>query len=172
MQDRCEKVASLVDDGQPAVCWGQYNEECDLLEEMIPDAIQVAGCDSDDVKERRLEDFTFGRARVLVTKGKLAGLGLNWQHCGHQCFFPSHSFEMVYQSIRRSLRFGRTDPVAIDIVSTQGEEGVMKNLEKKQARADRMFEALVRHMNDGVSVEMREAHTKEARIPEWLSSTR
>ena len=116
MQERCEKVAKLVSHDKPAVVWCQYNQEGDILEKMIPDAIQVAGCDDDDTKEQRLIDFSLGRARVLVSKCKIAAWGLNWQHCGHHTFFPSHSFEQFYQAVRRSLRFGRTDPVAVDVV--------------------------------------------------------
>lgn len=168
MRQRCEKVAELVDHGRPAVVWVQYNEEGDILEEMIPDAVQVAGCNTDDEKEERLTDFTFGRTRVLVTKPKIGAWGLNWQHCGHHTFFPSHSWEAFYQGIRRSLRFGRIGAVEVDIVTTEGEEGVTANLQKKQRKADEMFAALVAQMHRGTGIGAADDHVKRMEIPQWL----
>ena len=104
--ERCEKVASLVNDtGQPALVWCHLNDEGNRLESVIPDSIQVSGQDSDDKKEGKLLDFAEGRARVLITKPKIGAWGLNYQHCNHVTFFPSHSFEQYYQGVRRCWRF-------------------------------------------------------------------
>jgi hypothetical protein len=168
MSERCELVASLVKHSDPAVVWCQYNAEGDMLEELIPDAIQVAGKDSDDEKEDKLNAFTTGRERVLITKPKIGAWGLNWQHCGHHTFFPSHSFEQYYQAVRRSLRFGREDPVKVDIVATEGEAGVTANLQKKQVQADRMFASLVSEMNRSERVTITDSHTNETELPQWV----
>ncbi|MCC6271106.1 MAG: helicase [Microbacteriaceae bacterium] len=81
IRERCERVASLVaDTGQPALVWCHLNEEGDLLEKMIPDAIQVSGSDSDDAKEERLTAFANNEARVLVTTPRIGACGLNFQH--------------------------------------------------------------------------------------------
>jgi hypothetical protein len=168
IQERCEKVARLVDHGKPAVVWCQYNQEGDELERMIPNSVQVAGCDADDVKEERMLAFTYGQARVLVTKPKIGAWGMNWQHCGHQTFFPSHSFEQYYQAVRRSYRFGRTEPVTVDIVATEGEAGVTENLKKKQRKADEMFEALVGQIGYANLVSASDCHTQQTEVPTWL----
>jgi hypothetical protein len=168
MQERCDKVAELVKHDKPAVVWCQYNQEGDILEKMIPDCVQVAGSDSDDEKEERLEAFTLGKVRVLVTKPKIGAWGLNWQHCGHHTFFPSHSFEQYYQAVRRSLRFGRKGAVQVDIVTTKGEEGVTDNLKMKQVKADQMFSALVREMRNGSAVKIEDKHIKQMESPQWL----
>lgn len=168
IKERCEKVAALVNHDKPAVVWCQYNEEGDLLERMIPGSVQVAGRDSDEAKEERFTAFTTGQVRVLVTKPKIGAWGLNWQHCGHQVFFPSHSFEQYYQAVRRSLRFGRVGPVRVDVVATEGEAGVTDNLKKKQVNADRMFANLVAHMNDSINMESEDQYTKEVELPSWL----
>jgi hypothetical protein len=167
MDDRCAKVAELVAHDKQAVVWCHLNPEGDLLEKMIPGSVQVAGCDSDDDKEDRLTAFTQGKVRVLVTKQKIGGWGLNWQHCGHHVFFPSHSFEGYYQAIRRSYRFGRTEPVKVDIVTTEGEAGVTENLKKKQINADAMFNNLVAEMNNALGVKNFDNHTKEMEPPVW-----
>lgn len=171
MIERCEMAAKLVDHNEPAVVWCQYNEEGDRLEKMIPGAVQVAGCNSDDEKAERLNGFSKGDFRVLVSKPKLASFGLNWQHCGHQTFFPSHSFEQWYQAIRRSLRFGRVGPVRVDVVATEGESGVTDNLQKKERKAEEMFAALIEHMRHGAAMQLPNKHINEMELPTWLSST-
>jgi hypothetical protein len=168
MDERCAKVAALVKHDKPAVVWCQYNAEGDLLEKMIPGAVQVAGADADDAKEERLNAFTLGEVRVLVTKPKIGAWGLNWQHCGHHTFFPSHSFEQYYQAVRRSLRFGRVDPVQVDIVAAEGEAGVTANLQKKQVKADQMFAALVAEMNAAAVVTPINRHVNSMEVPLWL----
>lgn len=168
MTERCERVAELVNHDKPVVVWCQYNAEGDMLEKMIPGAIQVAGKNTDQEKEDRLIAFTFGKERVLITKPKIGAWGLNWQHCGHQIFFPSHSFEQYYQGVRRSWRFGRKDPVKIDIVTTEGEAGVTANLQSKQEKADIMFESLVREMNRPTNIKTTDLHTNKMEVPNWL----
>lgn len=99
---RCEKVASLVNDtGKPAIVWCHMNDEGDMIEKIIPDAVQVSGKDSDESKEEKFIAFSKGNIRVLITKPKIGAWGLNFQHCNHMTFFPSHSFEQYYQGVRR-----------------------------------------------------------------------
>jgi hypothetical protein len=139
-----------------------------MLARMIPDAVQVSGKDSDEAKEEKLLAFARGETQVLITKPKIGAWGLNLQHCAHITFFPSHSYEQYYQGVRRCWRFGQTRPVVVDVVTTEGERGVMKNLQRKAAQADRMFTSLVAHMNDAISVSKTQQFDKEARIPAWL----
>ena len=169
VQDRCEKVADLVNNtGQPALVWCHLNEEGDLLERLISDAVQVSGKDTDDNKERRMMDFAHGQARVLITKPKIGAWGMNFQHCNHVTFFPSHSFEQYYQGVRRCWRFGQRRGVNVDIVTTEGERGVLSNLQRKAAQADRMFCSLVQEMNSAISIEKAGGFAKSMEVPSWL----
>lgn len=169
LEERCADVAKLVDHDEPALVWCQYNQEGDLLEKMIPGAVQVAGCNSDDEKSERLNGFATGQFRVLITKPKIGAFGMNYQHCGHHTMFPSHSFEQFYQCIRRSLRFGRVGKVRVDIVATEGEAGVTENLQHKQEKANEMFAKLVQYMNESQRVEIANNHTQKMESPSWLS---
>ena len=168
VRERCEKVASLVDDGEQALVWCHLNEEGDLLEDLIPDAIQVSGSDSDDAKEERLLAFARGEARVLVTKPRIAGFGLNLQKCAHVTFFPSHSYEQYYQGVRRCWRFGQKRPVVVDVVTTEGEQEVLKNLQRKAAQADKMFSNLVTQMRMGQKLSGARAFSQQTQVPSWL----
>jgi hypothetical protein len=130
--------------------------------------VQVSGADSDEAKEEKLLAFAQGTARVLVTKKKIGAWGLNFQRCAHIVDFPSHSFEQRYQGVRRCWRFGQKRPVRVDTVTTEGQQGVVKNLQRKAEQADRMFTRLVQHMNDAAAIAHINNHTQPLERPQWL----
>lgn len=168
IRERCEKVASLVPGDDFCVVWGQLNAETDLLEKIIPDAVQVSGRDSDESKEEKFEAFGRGEIKTLVTKPVIGAFGLNWQHCNRMTFFPSHSFEQYYQSVRRFWRFGQTRPVHVDLVTTEGEWDVMKNLERKAKAADEMFQSIVEEMTNELRIDRSQNFIREVQIPTWM----
>jgi hypothetical protein len=173
LEERCQLVASLVKDtGKPAVCWCHLNDEGDLIERLIPDAVQVSGKDEDDEKEAKFEAFTNGQTRVLVTKPVIGAWGMNWQHCAHMTTFASHSFEQYYQSVRRFWRYGQTRPVVVDHVLSDGEHRVLVNLQRKAEQADKMFSELSQHINEELAVSRDRSFTVTERMPSWLAQTR
>jgi hypothetical protein len=170
--ERCEYAAALVNaHTEPATVWCHLNEESALLSRLIPDAVEVSGDDSDDEKERKLLAFQRGEVRVLVTKPKIGAWGLNFQHCAHMVTFPSHSYEQYYQSVRRQWRFGQTRPVVVDVVSSEGEREVLKNLQRKQNNADAMFLRLVKEMTSAMSLHRPIRQTPTFEVPSWLCQT-
>lgn len=168
IKERCEKVADLVNTGKQALVWCDYNEEGDLLEKIISDSFQVAGKHDDKVKEERLLGFAKGEFRVLITKPKIGAWGLNYQNCSHMTFFPSHSYEQYYQGVRRCWRFGQKNDVRIDIVSTEGEQNILENLQEKSRAAEKMFEKLVLFMNDSQYINRKEYEKQNLIIPSFL----
>lgn len=172
MPERCERVAELVNKSKaPALVWCHLNDEGDMLEKIIPDAVQVSGQDSEEAKEKAFLDFSAGKIRVLVTKPIVAGWGLNFQHCAHETFFPSHSFEQYYQGVRRCWRFGQTKPVQVDLVTSEGERGVLDNLKRKAEAADLMFAKLVELMNDHLTIKRSNPFTVKSELPSWLGTS-
>ena len=112
--------------------------------------------------------FTHCEKRVIVTKSSIAGFGLNWQHCAHQTFFPSHSFEQYHQAIRRSWRFGQKRPVTVDIITSEGETGVLASLLRKSEQADRLFANLVSLMGEANTFKQSTSGSIETALPSWL----
>ncbi len=167
--ERCEKVAQLVDTDKPALVWCHMNEEGRALRDMIGGSVEVSGADRDEVKEERLLAFANNEIRVLVTKPKIGAWGLNFQHCAHMTFFPSHSFEQYYQSVRRCWRFGQLSDVQVDVVTTEGEADVLKNMQRKADQAEVMFASLIAHMNNALQIDRQRAFTHELDLPPWLS---
>ena len=169
IEERCDKVCGLVaGTNRPALVWCHLNTEGNLLEEMIPESEQVSGDDSEEEKERKFLSFIGGDTRILITKPKIGAWGLNMQHCNHVTFFPSHSFEQYYQGVRRCWRFGQTRPVKVDIITTEGEQSVMENLQRKAAAADTMFSSLVGQMKDVLHIERSNKFETEEQLPSWL----
>src|SRR5581483_1749719 len=168
LNERCEKVAELLNHDQPAIAWCHYNEESDLLAKLLKDSVEVAGKHSDDFKEAALNDFARGNIRCLVSKPKIACWGMNYQHCGDMSIFPSFSFEQHYQAVRRCWRFGRSGPVVVRVVSALGESEVLDGLKRKQQQAETMFAALVKYMNQALEMHSDDGHTKELTVPSWI----
>ena len=168
IQERCEVVAEKVSHNGQSLVWCHLNDEGDILANLIPEGKQIKGSDSEEKKESTFLDFANGNLKTLITKPKIAGFGLNFQNCSHMTFFPSHSWEQFYQGTRRCWRFGQKNPVNIDIVTTEGELEVMRNLTRKAEQADKMFEKMVLFMNNALGIEQKENHTKTEEIPSWL----
>ena len=124
---------------------------------------------SDEEKEERLVGFSTGQIRVLVTKPKIAGFGLNWQHCSDVCYFPSHSHEAFYQAIRRCWRFGQDKPVTAYIVATQAERPVLDNMLRKERQSSELYDGIVRHMSEGIQKNKESSNGKvEMALPDWM----
>lgn len=168
--ERTELVAELVAHDRPAIIWCQLNDEADSMAAAIEDAVQVKGSQSLDTKEELLQAFINGQARVLVTKAKIAGLGLNMQHCNHVVTFVDHSYEKFYQSIRRCWRFGQTQPVRLDVIATVGEINVKKNMERKERLAAQMFASIVAFMNETQNINAMRP-TQNTEVPAWMFTT-
>lgn len=168
--ERCEKAADLLADADRAVAWCHTNDESALLAKLIDGATELSGSDTPEQKEAKLTAFTRGEYRVLVTKPSLGAWGLNWQHCHRMTYFPSYSYEQWYQAVRRCWRFGQASPVTVDVVTTEGGSGILAALERKAAQADRMFDALVAHMRDGMTVRPITDYPTPTEVPSWLAS--
>ena len=169
IKERCERVLEIVSaKREQSIIWCQLNDEGDFLEEIIPDSIQISGKDSDDKKEKVFLDFADGNIRRLITKPKIGAWGMNWQNCSHLTYFPSHSYEQYYQLVRRCWRFGQKNNVTVDIILTEGERKIMRNLQRKNEAASKMFSNLVAEMNNAISMQKINEYTNKEVIPSWL----
>ena len=157
MEDRVKECAALVnaEKAEPWVVWCDLNAEGDALTSAIDGAVQIAGADSTDEKERRLTDFAEGRTRVLVTKPSIAGWGLNWQHAARMAFVGvTDSYEAYYQAVRRCWRFGQARDVHVHIFASKAEGAVVANLKRKEREAGAMADALSAETQAAVMAEV------------------
>ncbi len=148
MDDRVARAAELANStADPVIVWCETNDESSALAASIPDAIEVYGSMSLDEKVAALDAFTFGERRVIVSKPKLAGLGLNWQHANTVIFASvSHSYEQHYQAVRRAWRFGQAKPVICHVIISDTETSIWNNVQRKAADHLRMKRAMAGSM--------------------------
>lgn len=147
---RSAQTAALVcADTDQWVIWCGLNDESAELARAIPDAIEVVGSDSPEKKAAVIEAFQDGKYRVLVTKPKIAGFGLNLQNCHKTAFCGlSDSWEAYYQCIRRFWRFGQVRPVDVRIVLSDIEDAIYHNVMQKEVEAQTMSERLIEHVRE------------------------
>ena len=172
--DRVKLAADLVNgNDEPWLIWVESNEESKQMTSAIPDAIEVTGSDSADVKEARLMAFSDGTARVLVSKTKICGFGMNWQHCRNIIFASiSYSYEKFYQAVRRSWRFGQKYPVNVTVMISDSEIPVWRIVEEKATNHGEMkthMKYAVFKKGEGKQAVNYEG-VSEITIPEWLAT--
>lgn len=143
-EQRLSKAVSLITPYEQTIIWVKQNEEADYLKAMIPGAVEVRGNERTEVKEQKLLAFARSEYPVLITKGRIAGWGLNFQNCHTQInAAPDFSFELLYQQTRRSYRFGQKHPVNIHLITTDTMQNVIEALETKEAQHKEMREKMI-----------------------------
>ena len=149
VEDRVRRAVEITPAGDSFVWWCNLNSESEALAKMIPGAVETRGSDTDDEKVRKLRGFSDGSIRHLITKPKVAGFGMNWQHCHRTGFVGlNDSWEQYFQAVRRFWRFGQERAVDVDLIAAETEGNVVQNLQRKERDADRMLDAMVRHTRD------------------------
>jgi hypothetical protein len=168
IKDRCELAANLLEGHDNGVAWCHLNAEADLLANIIPGAMNLQGSDKDEAKEEKFRAFRSGEIKFLVTKPKIAALGVNWQHCAATTYFDDYSYEQYYQAVRRFWRFGQKRPVKVYQVGTTSLANVSKSRKRKAEAADKMFQEMMRHMVDAQSHRKIFNDTEKMEVPSWL----
>lgn len=179
--DRVKACADLVNStDRPFLVWCNLNAESESLAAAIPEAIEVKGSDTDDHKEKAIVGFLEGKYRVMVSKPRIAGLGLNMQHCSDMAFVGlSDSYEQLYQSIRRCWRFGQLNPVDVHVITAETEGAVVSNIKRKEREAEDTYNSMIEHMKDLNAAALHGGSTRNKTdyaprmslsIPNWLEA--
>lgn len=152
-KQRLQEVAEIIKSKpqESFIVWIKQNEEGDALRELLPDAIEVKGSDSDQWKESKLLGFANNEFRILITKTKIASFGMNYQNCHNQIFASlDFSFEGLYQAMRRSYRFGQEKEVNIYLITTDTMSNVKKSIEQKQKQFELMQDEMSKAVNQNL----------------------
>ena len=133
-------IRELVDSwgDESTLIWCKYNAEQDALAEAFPDAGSIDGSTPLEERERILDDFKSGRCKVLISKPRMLGFGLNLQIATRQVFSGlEDSYEEFYQAVKRSNRIGSTRPLNVHIPVTELERPMVENVLRKAAMVQR-----------------------------------
>ena len=148
---RFDEISKIINNSKDSfIVWVNQNEEEKKALELINESVAVNGSESPESKEKKLLGFANGEFKVLITKKKIAQFGMNFQNCHNQVFASlDFSFEGLYQSIRRSYRFGQKNNVNIYLITTDTMENVTKSIERKQAQFLEMQSEMNKYINGG-----------------------
>ena len=156
IHDRVAKCAEVVNSSSEQwVIWCHLNDEAKMLCDAIPDAVDVSGSSSLEQKESAVHGFLDGSIRVIVSKPKVLGSGMNFQCCHNTAFVGlSDSWEQYYQAIRRFYRFGQTKIVNVHVISAESEGAVVANIKRKEDQNNEMGAEMVKHMSQAMKQEI------------------
>ena len=145
IKDRMKILQELVNGNDNQwIVWCGLNEESSLVTKKMAGAVEVKGNDSADHKAKTFEDFQDGKIRVLVTKPKIAGFGMNFQNSNHMAFFGlNYSWEQYYQCIRREWRYMQDKEVYAHVIMSDIEASIYKNVMRKDAMAKRLRQKMI-----------------------------
>lgn len=148
IDDRIREAVETINGGtEQWIVWCGLQSEADEICKVLEDYKQVQGSDTPEYKAQAFEDFQDGKYRILVTKPKIAGFGMNFQNAHNMLFLGlSDSWEAYYQCIRREYRFGQKEPVNVYIILSEAEREIYTNVMQKEAVAKNMSAELIRHV--------------------------
>jgi hypothetical protein len=177
--DRAAAVADLVrsfDPEEVSLIWCHTDYESDALRGLLPDAVEVKGTQSIEEKESRLDAFSLGQVKTLISKPSICGHGMNWQHCRKPIFMGlDYSFKGFYQAIRRNWRFGQSMPVDAHIFMAETEGRLLDTIQRKQSDYEAMKRSMIAAMKKHGLGSQSERYALEGynptvtmKLPDWL----
>lgn len=173
-QERSGVVQGLVrSNAEPWIVWAHTNYEADALKALLPEAVEVRGSETLEAKETKIQAFSEGRERILISKPSICGFGLNWQHCAHVAFVGmSYSFESYYQALRRVYRFGQAREVNAHIIMAETEAPIWAVVRRKAEAHEQMQREMYRAasaVSNHGRLRLRSDYGDNAMtIPSWL----
>ncbi|WP_231464764.1 DNA methyltransferase [Pedobacter sp. Leaf132] len=113
--------------------WHDLEDERRLIEKLVPNSKSVFGSQKLELREEIVLDFSNGKLQELAAKPSMLGSGTNLQkYCSWAIYLGiGFKFNDFIQSIHRVLRFGQPKQVRIDLIYTEAERQIRKQLEKK-----------------------------------------
>ncbi len=127
---------------ESTIIWCHYNDEQDELSRVFPKAVSIDGATKENARQVGINRFKSGDVKVLITKPKILGFGLNLQVCTRQVFSGlKDSYEEFYQAVKRSNRIGSIRPLNVHIPVTELEVPFVENVLSKAARVESDTEA-------------------------------
>jgi DNA modification methylase/superfamily II DNA or RNA helicase len=146
IQQRADALADIVNQsGEQWIVWCGLNAEAQLLEKMLDNCINIEGKTSLENKVNGIEQFLNGEIKVLISKTKIAGMGMNLQHCHNMVYFGlDYSWESYYQALGRIKRFGQQfDTINIYHVISRQSSKIYEVIQHKGKQSEDMMEQLV-----------------------------
>lgn len=143
LQARITKMMEIraEDPGAHRILWHDLEAERHAIEHAVPTAVSVYGNQDLDEREEAIVDFSNGKFQELAAKPVIAGSGCNFQrHCSWAVFLGiGFKFNDFIQAIHRLQRFLQKHSVRVDLIYTEAERQIRRDLERKWAQHNEMM---------------------------------
>lgn len=143
---RVSKAREIVEasPGEHFILWHDLEDERREILRQMPETVDIYGAMDYQERERRVMDFSYGRTRLFATKKSLSGAGCNFQRYCHRAIFVGidYQFHDFIQAIHRIYRFLQTERVVIDIIYTEAEQPIYRELMAKWKQHNEMQEKM------------------------------
>lgn len=146
LPDRINKMLNIRDEDLDAhrIIWHDLEAERTAIEKAVPDIVSIYGSQNLEVREELISEFSNGEIRELAAKPVMLGSGCNLQrYCAWSIYLGiGFKFNDFIQSIHRIHRFGQTRPVRIDLIYTEAERQIRKQLERKWTQHNQLVQKM------------------------------
>jgi DNA modification methylase len=143
---RVAEVGRLVDSrpGDHVIVWHDLESERHAITSSIEGIEAVYGSQDLDEREDLVAAFAEGRLARLAAKPVMLGAGCNLQRHCHWAIFAGIGFKFrdFIQAIHRIHRFLQPQQVTIDIIYSDAEAEIVRDLQAKWRRHDAMMERM------------------------------
>lgn len=145
--DKCREL--LLNSDEQWIVWCGLDAESHAIKKLLNDVVEVCGKDTPEFKAQAFEDFQDSKHRILVTKPRVGGFGMNFQNAHNMIFFGlNDSFEQYYQCIRREYRYGQKYPVNVYVILSTVEQEILRNVQRKERMAAELHNELIVEIRD------------------------
>lgn len=132
-----EFIRDLVDSwpDESTIIWCIYDAEQKAMERTFPDAASIDGDTPHEQRRELIAAFQRGDRKVMISKGKVLGFGLNLQVATRHVFSGlQDSWETFHQCVMRSNRCGSTQDLNVHIPVTELERPMVDTVLRKAHR--------------------------------------
>lgn len=147
LKNRVDKMVSIASENHNAhiILWHDLEDERRMIEKAFPDCKSVFGSQKLEIREDIVMDFSAGKLAKLAGKPSMLGSGTNLQKFCSWAIYSGIGFKFndFIQSIHRLLRFGQTGTVRIDMIYTEAERQIRKQLERKWQQHNLMVNKMI-----------------------------
>lgn len=146
LEARIKKMLQLRKENLKAhrIIWHDLESERHAIEKAIPKAVSIYGSQELEEREQAIMDFSDGKFQELAAKPVIAGSGCNFQrHCWWAIYLGiGFKFNDFIQSIHRLARFLQQHQVRVDLIYTEAEREIRKQVERKWAQHNQLINTM------------------------------
>jgi hypothetical protein len=127
-------IKSLVESepDSATIIWCLYDDEQSGIEALFPGCANIHGSTKIPRRKELVAEYQAGARKILVSKGKILGFGLNLQVTRRMVFSGlQDSYETYWQCVKRANRVGSDAALNVHIPATELEIPMIENVMRK-----------------------------------------